>query len=109
MHLRLGTASLDPSRYERGGASGAPGARFPPIGGGTAHDLQRARGQSVRHDPRLHAQSKQIALIAHDHCKSDLLDWARYNRATLAGHDPRTTGTTGQLLARELASPSTAI
>jgi methylglyoxal synthase len=45
---------------------------------------------------------KQIALIAHDNCKADLLDWARFNRDTLAGHDLHATGTTGALLADEL-------
>ena len=48
---------------------------------------------------------KQIALIAHDNCKTDLLDWARYNRSTLAGHDLFATGTTGEMLARELELP----
>jgi methylglyoxal synthase len=45
---------------------------------------------------------KRIALIAHDNCKDDLLDWARYNRGTLAGHQLFATGTTGEILASEL-------
>jgi len=45
---------------------------------------------------------KQIALIAHDNLKADLLDWARYNRDTLAKHELHATGTTGTLLADEL-------
>lgn len=45
---------------------------------------------------------KRIALIAHDNRKSDLLDWARYNRETLAQHHLSGTGTTGGLLADEL-------
>src|SRR5687768_15091298 len=45
---------------------------------------------------------KRIALIAHDNCKDDLLDWARYNRGTLAGHELFATGTTGEVLASEL-------
>ena len=45
---------------------------------------------------------KRIALIAHDNRKAELLDWARYNRGTLAGHDLFGTGTTGSLLASEL-------
>ena len=48
---------------------------------------------------------KQIVLIAHDHRKTDLLEWARYNRDTLAEHDLHATGTTGHLLAEELALP----
>ena len=38
---------------------------------------------------------KRIALIAHDNQKSNLLDWARYNRGTLALHELHATGTTG--------------
>ena len=30
---------------------------------------------------------KRIALIAHDNRKPDMIDWARYNRGTLARHD----------------------
>lgn len=42
---------------------------------------------------------KRIALIAHDNRKADLLDWARYNRGTLADHELFATGT---LLASDL-------
>ena len=35
---------------------------------------------------------KRVALIAHDNCKGDLLDWARYNRGTLAQHELFATG-----------------
>ena len=45
---------------------------------------------------------KRIALIAHDNLKADLLDWARYNRGTLAKHELHATGSTGTLLAEEL-------
>ena len=45
---------------------------------------------------------KHIALIAHDNLKADLLDWARFNRGTLAKHELHATGTTGTLLAEEL-------
>ena len=48
---------------------------------------------------------KRIAVIAHDHRKPDLLEWARYNRDTLSRHDLVGTGTTGQLLADELDLP----
>jgi methylglyoxal synthase len=48
------------------------------------------------------AARKRIALIAHDNCKDDLLDWARYNRGTLSLHDLYATGTTGSRLAIEL-------
>jgi methylglyoxal synthase len=45
----------------------------------------------------------RIALIAHDNKKADITDWARFNRAVLARHDLVATGTTGELLIRELA------
>ena len=45
---------------------------------------------------------KRIALIAHDNRKADMLEWARYNRDTLAQHELFATGTTGALLADEL-------
>ena len=45
---------------------------------------------------------KNIALIAHDNRKQDLVEWARFNRDLLAAHDLSATGTTGSLLAREL-------
>jgi methylglyoxal synthase len=45
---------------------------------------------------------KTIALIAHDNKKQDLLDWARFNRDTLAAHRLIATGTTGGLLEGEL-------
>jgi methylglyoxal synthase len=39
-----------------------------------------------------------IALVAHDTCKADLVEWARFNRGTLAEHRLYATGTTGGLL-----------
>jgi methylglyoxal synthase len=47
-------------------------------------------------------QKKQIALVAHDEKKQELLDWARFNRALLSQHDLYATGTTGTLLEQEL-------
>lgn len=46
---------------------------------------------------------KRIALIAHDNRKVNMLEWARENRATLGQHELFATGTTGGLLAEELA------
>jgi methylglyoxal synthase len=40
----------------------------------------------------------RIALVAHDNCKHDMLEWAEHNRALLAGHELYGTGTTGRLL-----------
>ena len=48
---------------------------------------------------------KNIALIAHDHRKLDLLDWAEYNRDILADHNLFGTGTTGSLAAKRLGLP----
>lgn len=48
---------------------------------------------------------KNIALIAHDHRKLDLLDWAEYNRDILAQHNLFGTGTTGSLAAERLDLP----
>ena len=45
---------------------------------------------------------KLVALIAHDNCKGELLEWARYNRDTLAQHELHATGTTGRLLSQQL-------
>ena len=56
----------------------------------------------MSHRSRLMNARKRIALIAHDNCKTDLLDWARYNRATLSRHGLLATGGTGEMLVREL-------
>jgi methylglyoxal synthase len=55
-------------------------------------------GEIVSSMPR----RKRIALIAHDNCKNQLLEWARFNTGTLATHELHATGTTGALLATEL-------
>ena len=39
-----------------------------------------------------------IALIAHDEKKKDLLEWAEYNKLTLSKHTLVATGTTGGLI-----------
>ena len=50
---------------------------------------------------------KKIALIAHDLKKKDMVEWAKYNRRTLAEHEIFATGTTGILLEKELDMPVT--
>ncbi len=50
-------------------------------------------------------ERKRIALIAHDNCKDELLEWAHFNRGTLSAHDLCATGTTGTLLEAQLDLP----
>ncbi len=45
---------------------------------------------------------KKIALVAHDNQKRDLVEWAKFNRDLLAHHEVFATGTTGEMLEREL-------
>ena len=47
-------------------------------------------------------QIKKIALIAHDNMKRDLVEWSRYNKELLARHRVYATGTTGEILEKEL-------
>ena len=39
---------------------------------------------------------KRIALVAHDHKKQDLMEWAKFNRDLLVRHELCATGTTGR-------------
>jgi len=45
---------------------------------------------------------KKIALVAHDHRKADLLDWAKFNREELTQHELYATGGTGKMLEETL-------
>jgi methylglyoxal synthase len=47
---------------------------------------------------------KHIALVAHDNCKRDLVEWVKWNRETLLRHHLVCTGTTGRLVAEALGT-----
>lgn len=47
-------------------------------------------------------ESKRIALIAHDHKKKELIEWALYNQSVLTKAKLFATGTTGKLLEVEM-------
>ncbi|MFX1520533.1 MAG: methylglyoxal synthase [Promethearchaeota archaeon] len=47
-------------------------------------------------------KKKNIALIAHDERKQDLLDWVKFNKVTLSQHNLFATGTTGSLIVQEV-------
>lgn len=51
------------------------------------------------------AKRKTIALVAHDNCKKDLLEWATTNANQLSSHILQATGTTGSLLEKQLTTP----
>lgn len=53
--------------------------------------------QRIRMNPM-----KRIALVAHDNKKSDLLEWACFNKDLLSQHKLYATGTTGGFLQKEL-------
>lgn len=48
---------------------------------------------------------KRIALVAHDNKKKDLIEWAKFNKNSLAGHEIFATGTTGRLIENETGLP----
>jgi methylglyoxal synthase len=50
---------------------------------------------------------KHIALIAHDNKKSELIEWAFYNKTTLSKHKLYATGTTGNLVEKALGQTVT--
>lgn len=56
----------------------------------------------MSHKKILMNRKKNIALIAHDERKQDLLEWVKFNKGTLSQHNLFGTGTTGSLVAREV-------
>lgn len=51
------------------------------------------------------SQRRTIALVAHDHKKAELLEWAEFNKGSLIRHNLVATGTTGRLLEERLDVP----
>jgi methylglyoxal synthase len=49
-------------------------------------------------------RSKRVALVAHDNCKKDLVEWVQWNWQALLDHKLVCTGTTGRLVEDALAS-----
>lgn len=56
-------------------------------------------------EKKLLGKRKRIALVAHDHKKIDLMEWAIHNKEALARHELIATGTTGRLLEEKLDRP----
>jgi methylglyoxal synthase len=52
-------------------------------------------------------ERKRIALVAHDHKKQDIVEWAEFNKAILAEHDLIATGTTGRAVEDAVGLPVT--
>jgi methylglyoxal synthase len=59
----------------------------------------------VSHKKLAMGRDKNLALVAHDHMKKDLIEWAKFNRDLLAHHKVYATGTTGAVLEKELGFP----
>lgn len=47
-------------------------------------------------------KTKNIALIAHDHRKKDLIDWCDFNAGSLKAHNLFGTGTTGKMISEKV-------
>lgn len=50
-------------------------------------------------------KQKQIALVAHDNCKKDLIEWVKKHKEALSTHFLYATGTTGMLISKETGLP----
>lgn len=56
----------------------------------------------MKSSPTVLGLTRNIALVAHDNKKQELVEWARFNRDLLAGYQLCATGTTGHMLEQEL-------
>lgn len=62
-------------------------------------DSNKRKKQPVAPGSKILKRRKNIALIAHDHRKNDLIDWCEFNKGSLSKHKLFGTGTTGKLVA----------
>src|SRR5699024_10809946 len=56
----------------------------------------------IAHSSEIMNKEKNIALIAHDHRKADLIDWCEFNKGSLSNHNLFGTGTTGKIISEEV-------
>jgi methylglyoxal synthase len=47
-------------------------------------------------------RKKKIALVAHDNKKTNLVEWIKFNRYLLSLHELYATGTTGEIIEKEI-------
>jgi methylglyoxal synthase len=55
----------------------------------------------AHHSKKMKAR-KNVALVAHDHRKADLIDWCEFNSGSLQKHKLYGTGTTAKLIAEKV-------
>jgi methylglyoxal synthase len=61
-------------------------------------------GFNPKQKKRTMKKKKNIAIVAHDNRKKDIIEWASYNWQELIQHDLICTGTTGKLVEETLAA-----
>ncbi len=64
--------------------------------------FRERQGKAMAYNKMTMKPDKKIALVAHDNKKQDLVEWSKFNRDLLAHHEVFATGTTGEMLEREL-------
>lgn len=69
--------------------------------------LERERERDRARVEVVMPRRKRIAMVAHDHKKGELVEWARGHLPALAAHELYATGTTGRIVQDELGLPVT--
>jgi len=64
--------------------------------------MKNSKDRRVDNKITIMEPDKKIALVAHDNKKTDLVEWAKFNKTLLAHHKIYATGTTGAILEKEL-------